>query len=300
MSAGHRFPMGIAMNRAEQVFVTDNQGNFNPYNELNHVVQDAHFGFINKLDRRKGFAPTLTPPAIDIPHPWTRSVNGICFLESPSSHPEGFGPFEGHMVGCEYDTRRLVRMTLEEVDGWVQGAVYPFAEASSDAARGLQGPINCAISPDGILYVANIRDSGWGGANNTGSIVRITADLKNLPPGIRDITALPDGFRIRFTQPVDKVLAADPGNYNIDSVRRISTPVYGGDDVDRRNESILAANVSGNGMSVDIRLSELRLGFVYEFKLKNLSPRKSEDDLDQAPTKFYPAEGYYTLRRIPK
>ena len=31
----------------------------------------------------------------------------------------------------------------------------------------------CAVSPRGDLYVGGIRDSGWGGANNIGEIVRL-------------------------------------------------------------------------------------------------------------------------------
>ena len=47
-------------------------------------------------------------------------------------------------------------------------------------------------------------------------------------------------------------------------------------------------------------LGELRRGFVYEFKLKNLAQRKAAADTDRESAEFYPAEGYYTLRRIPK
>ena len=64
----------------------------------------AHFGFINFLERGKPM-PLRTPPAIDIPHPWTRSVNGICFLYTPKKLRRAvFGPLEGHLIGCEYDT----------------------------------------------------------------------------------------------------------------------------------------------------------------------------------------------------
>ena len=68
-----------------ELFVTDNQGNYNPFNELNHVRPGAHFGFINALEKEQGFKPPpLDEPAINIPHPWTRSVNGICFLDTPT------------------------------------------------------------------------------------------------------------------------------------------------------------------------------------------------------------------------
>ena len=296
ISAGHRFPMGIAMNREEQIFVTDNQGNWNPYNELNHVRVGAHFGFINKLERGDGFAPKLTPPAINIPHPWTRSVNGICFLESPSNKEAAFGPFEGHLVGCEYDTRRLIRMTLDEVDGQIQGAAYTFAESTTTSAdsqvghAGLQGPVNCSVAPDGSLYIANIRDSGWGGANNTGSVVRVTPDFENLPPGIREVKAIRDGFRIEFTRPIDHERAAEIDNYSVSSVRRVSTPVYGGDDVDRRVESVRSAKCDADGLVVELSLGPLRAGFLYEFRLKDVSKEQAE---------FYPSEAFYTLHRIP-
>src|SRR5690606_25966127 len=110
--AGLRFPMGLVRTRSGDLFATDNQGNYNPYNELNHLLPGRHYGFINKLEFHPGERPPLTAPAIDIPHPWTRSVNGICALELSdlAASRAAFGPFEGHLVGCEYDTRRLVRM----------------------------------------------------------------------------------------------------------------------------------------------------------------------------------------------
>ena len=72
ISGGHRFPIGIARNRSGQLFVSDNQGNYNPFNELNHVRQDIRFGFINKLELSDSFKPPLTEASIKIPHPWTR------------------------------------------------------------------------------------------------------------------------------------------------------------------------------------------------------------------------------------
>ena len=181
-------------------------------------------------------------------------------------------------------------MTIEEVDGWIQGAAYPLAEAAEEPQDGLQGPVNCGVAPDGDIYIANIRDSGWGGANNTGSIVRIKTDFAKLPAGIREVTANPSGFRIRFTKPVSASLASKVSSYGVSSVRRISTPAYGGDDVDRRREEVVSATRSSDGLSVDLELPELRVGFVYEFRLKNL--------LESEET-FFPAEAYYTLRRIP-
>jgi hypothetical protein len=293
VSSGHRFPMGMAMNRAGDLFVTDNQGNYNPFNELNHVRPGAHFGFINKLQKNQGYKPPrYDDPAINIPHPWTRSVNGICFLDTPAAlrkeKGEVFGPLEGHLIGCEYDTRRLIRMTLEKVGGEYQGAAYPLSKEPSSPEKGLLGPIVCAVSPRGELYIGNIRDSGWGAGNNIGEIVQIKVDPAGLPCGIGEVRVAKEGFTIDFLQPVDPRLAADVANYSLASYRRESTPAYGGPDLDRRIEKLNQVQVSPDARRVTLHLPELREGFVYELQLKNLAPQGGE---------FYPAEAYYTLRK---
>jgi hypothetical protein len=295
VSRGHRFPIGIARNRAGALFVTDNQGNYNPFNELNHVRSGAHYGFLNALERRPDYQPPLTPPAVNIPHPWTRSVNGICFLETPPGLRRGtsndaFGPWEGHLIGCEYDTRRLIRMSVEQVEGTMQGAAYPFSYDEPPSGESLRGPLACAVSPAGDLYVGCIRDSGWGGANNVGSIVRLRLQPDEIPAGLAEVRAAADGFTLRFTRPVDPQLAADPANYSISSYTRVATPAYGGPDKDRRQESIQELELSDGGREVRVRLPELRESYVYDIRLKRLVP-------DGQP--FFPAEAFYTLNRIP-
>jgi hypothetical protein len=273
------------------MFVTDNQGNYNPFNELNHIVPGKRFGFINAIDRKPDFKPPLTSPAIDIPHPWTRSVNGICFLESPESSKTSFGPFEGHLIGCEYDTRRLIRMSLEKVGGEYQGAAYPFSYDAPRSGSPLLGPLVCAVSPQGDLYVGGIRDSGWGGSNNVGEIVRLRAKLDQLPCGIAEVRATSRGFIVEFTEPVDRSKASKPESYAVSSYIRISTPAYGGEDQDRRQDQVAEVQVAEDATRVEIRLGDLRVGYVYELHLKNLASGAGE---------FFPAEAHYTLRSIPK
>jgi hypothetical protein len=290
---GLRFPMGLALSREGELFATDNQGNYNPFNELNHLQPGRRYGFINKLEQRPGFQPELTPPAIDIPHPFTRSVNGIGFLYTPPTVRQAlgrdlFGPFEGHLLGCEYDTRRLVRMSLQRVGGVFQGAVYPFSHTPPQAEP-LEGPVVCEVAPDGDLYIGNLRDSGWGGGNNTGSLVRLRP-AGELPAGIAEVRAVPGGLQVLFTAPVDAELAARPASYFLASYRRTSTPAYGGPDEDRREEKIFAVRLSPDLRSATLTLDELREGFVYELQVKNLAPEGQ---------KFFPAEAHYTLRKKP-
>jgi len=304
VTRGHRFPMGLALRKDGELFVTDNQGNYNPFNELNHVKPGAHFGFINAIEKKdpeKAAAAAKQPlaePAVNIPHPWTRSVNGICFLETPEAVQKKlgrstFGPFEGHLVGCEYDTRRLIRMTIEEVKGVMQGAAYPLSidpPASDASVQGLLGPIVCAVSPQGDLYVGNIRDSGWGAGNNIGEIVRVRVEPDKLPCGIQEVKCTADGFLITFLQSIDAAKGKELANYSIASYRRESTPAYGGPDLDRRTEKVEAVEVSDDGRQVRVKVPDRRLGFVYEIRLKNLA---------QGSAEFFPSEAHYTLHAIP-
>ena len=89
--------MGMARNRDGELFVTDNQGNYNPFNELNHVQQGRTFRLYQRARKSKTALSRRrwTEPAINIPHPWTRSVNGICFLETPAAALAGTKPGPG-------------------------------------------------------------------------------------------------------------------------------------------------------------------------------------------------------------
>jgi hypothetical protein len=298
ISTGHRFPMGLARNRSGDLFVTDNQGNFNPFNELNHIQAGKHYGFVNASDRGRGGSPPLTEPAINIPHPWTRSVNGICFLETPSPLVKQHGPTyrhfgtcEGHLLGCEYDTRRLIRCSLQRVGDTFQGAAYPLSDYPSGQGDTLLGPLVCGVAPDGDVYVGCLRDSGWGGANNTGTLLRMTFREAELPAGIAEVRATSQGFVIDFTAAVDRGRAGDKSNYRLASYRRVSTPAYGGDDLDRQNEPLADVIVAADARSVELRLPRLREGFVYEIRVPDLKGHRGE--------RFFPAEAYYTLHKIP-
>lgn len=291
-AAGLRFPMGIALDKEGNLFTSDNQGNYNPFNELNHLRPGKRYGFINKLENKDGFSPDFEMPAINIPHPWVRSVNGMCFLTTPSQGREEnvFGQFEGHLIGCEMNGRSLIRMTLQKVGDTFQGAAYMFSRPAEAGEKTFEGPIVCEISPNGALYVGNLLDSGWGGGNNTGSVVRLKPQGK-LPMGIREVTATPNGFHISFTDKLDPPKASQPDSYRIRSYTRVSTPAYGGDDQQERSEQVSRVEVADDCRSVTIELDKLRGdGCVYEI---NVAPVGVDEQA------LFPKQAHYTMRAIP-
>jgi hypothetical protein len=191
-------------------------------------------------------------------------------------------------------------MTLQQVGDTYQGAAYPFSLDQPLEGPPLLGPIVCSVSPGGDLFVGGLRDSGWGGANNVGEIVRLRLrqpkagdknQLDRLPNGIVEMRATSSGFTIDFVDAVSTSRALDPANYSLSSYTRESTPAYGGPDLNQRTEKISGVSLSSDARQVTLRLGEMRPGYVYELHVKNLT--------DGEPS-FFPSEAHYTLRKIPR
>ena len=283
-SHAFRYPTGIAIDAKGRLFATDNQGVQNTFNELNHLRQDVHFGVPKRYE--EDLKVDAQPPAIQIPHPWTRSINGIAIL------PEDFPikEFAGHGIGAEYNGKHLIRFTYHEVDGQLQGATYFLTKPNfADADASFLGPLSVAVSPRGEIYVGSIHDSGWLGGLNTGSIVKLTAN-GDLPAGIREIRATPSGFEISFTRPVDRTEAAKPDSYSISGYTRVWQGSYATPDSGRYQPTIESVDVSEDGLSAVLKVAPLKTGFVYEINCGL--------QVDGEP--LWPATGHYTLHRIPE
>lgn len=293
IAAAFRYPTGLALDGEGRLFVTDNQGVQNTFNELNHVVEGKSYGVPSRFEERPD-APE-TPPAVQIPHPWTRSVNGIAFLprtpagaKLPPDHPAVL--FAGHGIGCEYDTRFLVRFTVQQVGDVVQGAVYPFSLPEQGAGRSnFTGPLSIGISPEGHIYIGSIHDSGWLGGLNTGDIVQLRPK-GSLPNGIVEVRAAPRGFEVTFVRPIDAARGADVTNYTLSGYTRRWKGAYATPDSGRHTANVDVATVSDDGRRVLLASDEIREGHVYELNVGQLT---------NDATPLFPATAHYTLHRIP-
>jgi glucose/arabinose dehydrogenase/mono/diheme cytochrome c family protein len=287
VTSGLRFPMGLTANQAGELFASDNQGVTNPFNELNHLRPGKHFGFFSSLEQRSP-DQVVEVPAIEIPHPWTGSVNGIVFVPGD----EKFGPYAGQLIGAEYTTRRLIRMSLEQVGDTFQGCTYPFGEAGRQAIEKDEtflGPISLAFAKDGSLYVGSMIDSGWGGGNNRGAIERVRFNGK-LPFGIREVRSWKGGFDIDFAGEANPDLASDVKSYTVSRYRRIHTAGYATPDRDRAPVTISTAQVSNDRRSVRLTIDDMKPGFVYDIAIGKLR---------EGSEAAYPKVAFYTLNVVP-
>ncbi|NQV22982.1 MAG: hypothetical protein HQ518_01335 [Rhodopirellula sp.] len=278
-----RYPTGIAIDSKGHIFATDNQGVQNTFNELNHLRDGFHYGV--PKNHEQSLKVEAHPPAIQIPHPWTRSINGLTFLSE--SYPQK--GIAGHGIGCEFNGKHLIRFTYHEVDGILQGATYLLSKPDfPDAEANFVGPLSITTAPNGDLYVGSVYDSGWLGGQNTGSIVRLkpSGELLN---GIQEIQATHDGFEIWFQKPVDRTAATNPDSYSLSGYTREWKGGYATEDSGRFQPKVETATLSTDGTSVRLKTNELKTGFVYEINCR----------LKENNTPLWPATGHYTLHRIP-
>ncbi|CAN5885467.1 hypothetical protein BH23PLA1_BH23PLA1_44890 [soil metagenome] len=279
LAHGLRYPTGWATRADGVVFFTDNQGQQKTNCEINPLIPGAWYGYPSQADPPSGpeGAEPYTP-AVLIPYPWARSVNGLEFADTGGN----FGPLEGQLVLCEYNNRFILRATLETVDGVIQGACYPFLD-------NMLGPITLAFSPDGTLYVGSLREPSWGGEPEQGAIyeVKYTGEPAF---GIERVEATAEGFAITyFTPPPDLDAATDPSRYALRRYHHVFQGSYHSPPTDEETLRVVEATLDPQGecRTVRIKLREpLITGRIYEIRA----------DLPGAR----PGIAHYTMNRVPK
>lgn len=279
-----RYPTGLAIDHQDRVFVTDNQGVQNTFNEINLLQNGGHYGVPSRYEENP-HAEALWP-AVQVPHPWSRSVNGLLILRDVKTEPQWLG----HGIGCEYDSRFLMRFTVQQVGDTVQGAGYYFSRPHQDAgSENFVGPLCGTVAPNGDIYIGSIHDSGWLGGLNTGAITRLRRK-GDLPNGIRELRATHDGFELEFLKPVDRQTAADSERYTISGYTREWGGNYATPDKGRYRVNITEIVVSRDARTVRLTVDRLEERYVYEVTCEPITT-------DDQP--LWPATGHYTMTRIP-
>jgi hypothetical protein len=280
LAFGLRNPVGWTAGPNDEVFFTDNQGEWVAANKLCHVQPGRFFGYPNPARPEHAQMP-MARTAVWIPYSWAKSINGMAYDTTGGR----FGPFAGQFFIAELMYGgAIVRADVEQVNGVYQGACFPFW------GKGLLGPLVLAFDPRGRLFVGSITQPGWMGQPDRGALYRIEFTGET-PFEMQSIRVRPHGFRITFTRPVDAVTACDAASYSIEHYRYEYTEKYGSPELDRRVAEIERVTLSPDSRSVDIVVSPLVADRVYSITASGV--RSAEGNA------LVNSTGVYTLNEIP-
>jgi cytochrome c551/c552 len=226
--------------------------------------------------------PELTLPVVWLPH----GILGISSAEIVKIPENTFGPFAGQLLVCDQGQSMIDRIFLEKVNGEYQGAAWAFRSGFQS------GIIRLAWLPDGSL-AAGETNRGWGSAGEaTMGLQRLVWDNK-VPFEMRAIRAMPDGFEIEFTKPVDRKVAADIASYSVESYIYKYQGVYGSPPVNTEKCPIAGVKVSEDGLRARLIVNNLRRYYIHTITLDGIRDKENYFNLVH-PT------AYYTLNNIPQ
>lgn len=286
---GLRSPNGLGRNAAGEMFVTDNQGDWVGTNKLMHMAPGDWHGHpaANRWYEQAGFTPPrgeedFKPPAVWFPYDrMGRSPSDILLVDEQAD----IGPFTGNLLVGDQYAASIMRVSLEEIDGTWQGACFGFLSGFDSGVNRL------CWGKDGSLF-AGMTNRGWWSHGPRGWGLQRVVFRGETPFEIRDMQAQPDGFTLRFTEPVDPATAGDAASYTMARFTHHRWETYGSPEIERAPLRVTSVEVAEDGMSVRLRVDGMREGFVHELVVDTLRNQDGESLVHN--------DAYYTLNVMPR
>lgn len=268
---GLRSPAGIGISPSDEIFVTDNQGDWVATSTMFHVERGKFYGHPSSLydtpeykDKNLDEVPIeeldalRVRPAIWFPHGELANSPGTPIFDTTGGK---FGPFDGQIFVGDQTQSNVMRVSLEKVRGNYQGVVFNFA-----------GPTQCGIirsvfAADGSLWIGQ-TNRGWGSKGSAPyGIQRIAYDGQTVPFEIETIRLTPQGFRVFFTRPANTSAGLSRADFRIEHWGYLYRPDYGSPKQEATAVTPTGVRVAADGMSVELVLPELVTKRVYKITL---------------------------------
>ena len=226
-------------------------------------------------------SPAIKLPAVWFPH----SLMGISTADILEDETAGtFGPFAGQYFVADQGHSKVMRMTLEKVNGQYQGACFPFREGW------MSGLLRLRWGTDGSL-LGGMTSRGWSSTGKSNFGLQRLVWTGKTPFEMKDIHATKDGFEIEFTKPVNRSAAAQASSYESNSFIYKYQHQYGSPIINQASCSIKSVKVADDGLSVRLTMDGRRQYYIHEIKPTGVSAESGEYLLHNV--------GYYTLNNIP-
>lgn len=227
--------------------------------------------------------PGLVLPAVWLPH----GILGISNSEILKDDTNGkFGPFAGQVFVGDQGQSKIMRVVFEKVKGEYQGVAFDFRSGFQS------GVLRMAYGNDGALYVGE-TNRGWGSAGTTTSGLQKLVWSGKVPLEMKTVKAMPDGFEIEFTKPVERKSAEDLISYAGRSFIYKYHSVYGSPTVNDEPLKIRGVKVSEDNLRVRVVIDNLRQYYLHELIVSGIRAQ------DNGAGVLHPV-AYYTLNNIPE
>jgi len=236
---------------------------------------------VTLFEIKKDF-PELQLPAVWLPH----GIFGVSNSEIVQIPKGNFGPFEGQLLVGDQGQSKIMRVFMEKVNGEFQGAAFDFRGGFQS------GVLRMAWGNDGSLFVGE-TNRGWGSAGEAAEGLQRLVWNEKTPFDMKAVRAMPDGFEIEFTSPVDRKSAEDIASYTVESFVYKYHPVYGSPPINREDNGIKGIKVSADGLKARIVVDNLRQYYIHGLRLDGVRSAEGSYSL------VHPL-AYYTLNNIPQ
>lgn len=278
-ACGFRTPNGMVLGPADNLFITENQGNWVPASKLTHVGRNRFYGV--KKTHPAGFPTGLTetPPSVWVPHgDVSISPTQPVWLRS--------GLYKGQMIAGDNNLGTLQRYFLEKIGAEYQGAVFKFS-------AGLEAGANRIISgPNGEIYVGGIGTSTWGGWDWNDKWYGLQRMAPNAQGGTGAFEFLAvrskgaTSFEVQFTEPA-AAGAGTPGNWVVRQWGYVPAEAYGAGKQANENLTVGGAQLSADGLKATLTIPGLKARNVVHIRLNNVQSASGKN--------LWSSEAWYTL-----
>lgn len=242
-------------------------------------VQNEEFTALYEL---KDDFPELKLPAVWLPH----GILGISNSEIVQIPDKHFGPFEKQLLVGDQGQSKIMRVVLEKVNDEYQGVAFDFRSGFQS------GVLRMAWGKDKSLFVGE-TNRGWGSAGTADEGLQRLVWNTRVPFEMKTVKAMPDGFEIEFTLPVDRKSAEDLASYDVYSYTYKYHSVYGSPPVKNESATVKGVQVSKDGMKARIIVDGLQRYHVHTIRLAGVREK------DHFYSLVHPT-AYYTLNNIPE
>ncbi|GAB2585586.1 c-type cytochrome [Spirosoma areae] len=223
----------------------------------------------------------IQTPAVWLPH----GVLGISNSEILEIPQGAFGPFSGQVLVGDQGMSKISRVFMEKVNGEYQGGAIEFRNGFRS------GVLRMAWAKDGSLFVGE-TNRGWGSAGEANEGLQRLVWNGAMPFEMRAVKAMPDGFEVEFTKPVDRKSAEDLASYRVESFIYKYHSVYGSPTINKEALPLKGVKVSADGLKARLLVSDLRKYYIHQLTLDGVRGAEGSYSL------VHPI-AYYTLNNIP-